>query len=226
LQKVNAAKKLAPGRVQTAISLVGYEAEVSAAMAFVFGGAFICADQDAAKRVTFDKAVLTKSITLEGDVYDPSGTLSGGAAPRTGGVLVQVQAIRAVERELAETRKALAEVEGQLAKEQAAVDKVRAARRELEVKTHEVGLLEEQVNGSNAARVRRLYAFSPSCSSLNPDRPFPAACLGRRRAEGIRRRRKGGDHRSQGEAEAGQRRHQAAREGHGRLQAQQGLEAK
>lgn len=154
-QKVAAAKKLAPGRVQTAISLVGFDDDVSAAMAFVFGGAFVCADEDAAKRVTFDAAVLTKSITLAGDVYDPSGTLSGGAAPKGGGVLVQVQAIRALEADLAGCRAALGEVEAKLKKEQAATDKVRAARRELEVKTHEVGLLEEQVNGSNAARVSR-----------------------------------------------------------------------
>lgn len=223
-QKVNAAKKLAPGRVQTAISLVGYDPEVSAAMAFVFGGSFICADQDAAKRVTFDKAVLTKSVTLEGDVYDPSGTLSGGAAPKTGGVLVQVQAIRAVEHQLAEERRALGEVEGMLKKEQAAVDKVRAARRELEIKTHEVGLLEEQVNGSNAARVRSFpNSFYQSLMAV-PD-PIPSARGRCRRAQGHRRRRQGDDCCRQRQAEAGQRRYQAARERHGRLQAQQGLEA-
>ena len=30
-------------------------------------------------QVTFDKQVMTKSVTLSGDTFDPSGTLSGGA---------------------------------------------------------------------------------------------------------------------------------------------------
>lgn len=132
-------------------------------MGFVFGGSFVCTDQDAAKKVTFDRAILTKSITLEGDVYDPSGTLSGGAAPKGGGVLVQVQAIRAIEVDMAECRRTLNEVEAKLGKESTAMEKVKAARRELEVKTHEVGLLEEQVNGSNAARVSPLPLLHHKC---------------------------------------------------------------
>ena len=29
-------------------------------------------------QVTFDKSVLTRTVTLAGDVFDPSGTLTGG----------------------------------------------------------------------------------------------------------------------------------------------------
>lgn len=47
-------------------------------MEWVFGGSFICKDMDTAKRVTFDQHILKKSVTLEGDVFDPAGTLSGG----------------------------------------------------------------------------------------------------------------------------------------------------
>ena len=50
-------------------------------MDYVFGNTLICADAETAKRVTFDPSVRMKSITLEGDSYDPSGTLSGGSSP-------------------------------------------------------------------------------------------------------------------------------------------------
>lgn len=50
-------------------------------MKFVFGNTLICSDSYAAKQVTFDKGVKQRTVTLEGDVYDPSGTLSGGSAP-------------------------------------------------------------------------------------------------------------------------------------------------
>jgi len=64
--------------VQTALSLVGYQQELDAAMKFVFGSSFVCSDMDTAKRVTFDSKVMKRSVTLEGELFDPSGTLRGG----------------------------------------------------------------------------------------------------------------------------------------------------
>jgi structural maintenance of chromosome 2 len=123
-------------------------------MSFVFGSTLICTDAEAASAITFNKSILLKSITLDGDVYDPSGMLSGGSAPKGGGVLVQVQKIREVERELEGLWATERELEGQLAKAKGVIEKFRKGKRELEIKQHEVGLLEEQVNGSNAAKVR------------------------------------------------------------------------
>lgn len=64
--------------VQTALSLVCYDHELHRAMEWVFGTAFICRDMDSAKRVTFDRNIMKKSVTLDGDVFDPAGTLTGG----------------------------------------------------------------------------------------------------------------------------------------------------
>ena len=64
--------------VQTALSLVAYSQDLQKAMEWVFGASFVCRDMDTAKRVTFDQHIMRKSVTLEGDVFDPAGTLSGG----------------------------------------------------------------------------------------------------------------------------------------------------
>lgn len=64
--------------VQTALSLVGYERDLQAAMEFVFGSSFVCKNMEVAKKVTFDEKVMKKSVTLEGDSFDPAGTLTGG----------------------------------------------------------------------------------------------------------------------------------------------------
>jgi len=47
-------------------------------MEFVFGNSFVCTDMDTAKKVTFDERVNKKSVTLDGDSFDPAGTLTGG----------------------------------------------------------------------------------------------------------------------------------------------------
>ena len=47
-------------------------------MEYVFGNSFVCKDMDCAKQVTFDDRINKKSVTLDGDVFDPAGTLTGG----------------------------------------------------------------------------------------------------------------------------------------------------
>jgi len=70
--------KVGKENVQTALSLVGYKSELQPAMEYVFGNSFVCKDMDAAKRVTFDERINKKSVTLDGDSFDPAGTLTGG----------------------------------------------------------------------------------------------------------------------------------------------------
>ena len=65
-------------QVRPALTLVGFEEELRPAMAYVFGSTFVCDTLETAKRVTFDKQVMTRSVALAGDVFDPSGTLTGG----------------------------------------------------------------------------------------------------------------------------------------------------
>ena len=64
--------------VNTALSLVGYENELDAAMKFVFGDSFVCPSMDCAKKVTYDQGIMKKSVTFDGDSFNPGGTLTGG----------------------------------------------------------------------------------------------------------------------------------------------------
>lgn len=152
-QRIGAAQKIAPGKVDLALTLVGYDDEVSRAMEFVFGNTLICADAATAKSVTFDNSVRMKSVTLEGDVYDPAGTLSGGSKPSSAGVLVKVQELTLIERALNDARATLAkcETDARAAKEQ--IVSYNKLKRQLDLKAHQVTLLESQVEGSNATRI-------------------------------------------------------------------------
>ncbi|KAK4685777.1 structural maintenance of chromosome 2, partial [Tremellales sp. Uapishka_1] len=152
-EKLAAAKRLAPGKVNLALSLVGYSDEVSAAMGYVFGDMLICNDKESAQKVTFDKSIGVKSVTLDGDVYDPSGTLSGGAAPNSSGILVKVQELKAIERDIAGHKQMLDQIAKELFSAKSVIDQFRKDKRELDLKQHEVRLLEEQVSGSNATKI-------------------------------------------------------------------------
>lgn len=61
-----------------ALSLIGYESELQKAMEYVFGTTLVCDNMNNAKKVTFDKTIMKRTVTLGGDTFDPQGTLSGG----------------------------------------------------------------------------------------------------------------------------------------------------
>jgi structural maintenance of chromosome 2 len=152
-EKVGAAQKIAPGKVDLALSLIGYDHEVSAAMDYVFGTTLICQDADTAKRVTFDPAVRLKSVTLEGDVYDPSGTLSGGSSPNSSGVLVTLQKLNEVTKELEKNQRELKQLQEMMQREQQKLTSIKSVKQELDLKTHEIKLSEEQIKGNSSSSI-------------------------------------------------------------------------
>lgn len=152
-EKLGAAQKLAPGKVDLALSLIGYDHQVAAAMEYVFGSTLICQDAETAKRVTFDPSVRMKSVTLEGDVYDPSGTLSGGSSPNSSGVLVTLQKLNALTTELTVREEELSALQAAMAKDKKKLESARKAKQELDLKSHEIKLTEEQISGNSSSSV-------------------------------------------------------------------------
>ena len=131
-------------------------------MAYVFGDTLICADKEAAQAVTFNKDIRAKSVTLEGDVYDPSGTLSGGAAPNSSGILVKVQELKGIETEIQKHKSIVDEVRNELQNAKKTIDAFKKDKRDLDLRSHEVTLLEQQVGGSNATKVSQTSGRSVS----------------------------------------------------------------
>ncbi len=123
-------------------------------MDYVFGSTLVCEDAETAKRVTFDPAVRLKSVTLEGDVYDPAGTLSGGSAPNSSGVLVTLQELNRVKSELVLQERVLMELESTIAREKTKLDRARKTKQELDLKAHEIKLTEEQIGSNSSSSVR------------------------------------------------------------------------
>ncbi|RMY62029.1 hypothetical protein D0865_00668 [Hortaea werneckii] len=151
--RVTAAQKLAPGKVHLALTLIGYDHEVEKAMEFVFGNTLITADATTAKKVTFDPNVRLKSVTVEGDVYDPSGTLSGGSAAQGSGVLLTLQKLNAITSELEHEEEKLAHLERAMAKDAQKLKSARQIKQELDLKSHEIQLAENQIASNSSSSI-------------------------------------------------------------------------
>jgi structural maintenance of chromosome 2 len=117
-------------------------------MEYIFGSTLICADKDSAQKVTFDPSIRMKSVTLEGDVYDPSGTLSGGSAPNTSGLLIKMAQLRDLKLQRAALQSELEKIDKELSALTAFSSKVGKLSSELQLKEHALGLLHTQLSKS------------------------------------------------------------------------------
>lgn len=95
-----AQKLVGKENVVPALDLIQFDPALRPVMEYVFGRAFICKDMATAKQVTYHRSIMSRSITLDGDVFDPEGTLSGGSQDNAVPVLLQVAEIKQLTQQL------------------------------------------------------------------------------------------------------------------------------
>ncbi|XP_010841824.1 PREDICTED: structural maintenance of chromosomes protein 2 [Bison bison bison] len=138
-----------PNNVHVALSLVEYKPELQKAMEFVFGMTFVCDNMDNAKKVAFDKRIMTRTVTLGGDVFDPHGTLSGGARSQAASILMKFQELKDVQDELRTKENELRALEEELANLKNTAEKYRHLKQQWEMKAEEVDLLQTKLQQSS-----------------------------------------------------------------------------
>ncbi|KAI9096591.1 SMC2 protein [Phlyctochytrium arcticum] len=154
-ERIATARKVAPGKCDLALNLVGYAEDVERAMNYVFGSTLICNDSDTAKKVTFDKNVRLRSITLEGDTYDPSGQLSGGSRANSAGNLLKLSTLNECRHKLAEHEKELVTITQLLEECERTESHYGGLEQKLGLKRHEGALLKERLSTNSNAQVIR-----------------------------------------------------------------------
>lgn len=150
---VSMAQQLRPGKVDLALHLVGYDHELRRAMEYIFGNTLICQDPETAKTVTFDPQIRARSITLEGDVYDPEGNLSGGSRKVSSSILLTIQQYNELQSKVNEWRAQLKTIDDKMRATDRLNLQTRALQDEINLATHEVELLTRKLENSSSASI-------------------------------------------------------------------------
>uniref|UniRef100_A0A1Y1M3E5 Structural maintenance of chromosomes protein n=1 Tax=Photinus pyralis TaxID=7054 RepID=A0A1Y1M3E5_PHOPY len=129
--------------VQPALSLISYDRQLQAAMEFVFGYAFIGKDLNIARQVTFHDQIRRKCVTLEGDVTDPSGILSGGARHKGPSILLLLEDVQKEEAKLKAKEMELYQIENRIREMSGTQEQYLTLKRQLEIKQHELQVLQQ-----------------------------------------------------------------------------------
>lgn len=154
-QLVHLAQKIAGAdNVQPALSLIDYPEETRSAMAWIFGQIFICKDMETAKKIAFHDKIMRKCVTLEGDVVDPAGILSGGAALKTGSVLLKLDELKRIQNELNTKRKTLHNIEATLTNISHVAEKYTSLKQTFDLRNYEIGIIRQRLEQTEYYKVK------------------------------------------------------------------------
>ena len=82
----------------------------------VFGNTFVCTTSEVARKLAYNDNIRVKCVNLDGDVFDPSGTMTGGANFKQESILVKVQELNMLQERIRSIRMSISENKGELQK--------------------------------------------------------------------------------------------------------------
>ncbi|KAI5671701.1 hypothetical protein M9H77_12065 [Catharanthus roseus] len=140
----SAIRLVGEGNAEVALSLVGYDEELTRAMEYVFGSTFVCKTSDAAREVAFNREIGTPSVTLEGDIFQPSGLLTGGSRKGGGELLRQLHALAEAESKLVYHQQCLSDIDSKISEILPIQRKFKDLKAQLELKSYDLSLFQKR----------------------------------------------------------------------------------
>lgn len=154
-----AQKLVGETNVQPALNLIDFPEEARPAMNWIFGQIFICKDMETAKKIAFHNNIMKKCVTLDGDVFDPAGTLSGGAPARGGSILLKLEELKVFQSELNQKNYELREVEGKISKIEHNAQKYTMLKQTYDLKSHEVEMVRKRIQQTTHHQIKEEVKF-------------------------------------------------------------------
>lgn len=144
---IEKAKEISKGSANLALQLIEFNPDLKKAMEYVFGQTFICKDIDIAEKVAFHKDIKKKSVSIKGDSFDPSGTLTGGSRSTTES-LNELVTLNEKKKQLEELEKKLENILKKIEEMNKQKNEYFKLKQEFELKTHELSILNSRIKDS------------------------------------------------------------------------------
>lgn len=155
-EKIQKAKEIAASMKGDAFSpfeLISFASDVQKAIEYSFGNALLCSSADIAKTVAFHPEIKVKAVTIEGDCYDPAGTLTGGSSQTLGSLLVKIAEFREVSDKIEKLQRDLRSHKDNLMKFERANQQSQSLISEIEVLNHTLKMNEDKLSETDVAQI-------------------------------------------------------------------------
>lgn len=94
-----------------------------------------------------------RSITLQGDIYDPEGTLSGGSRNNSSSFLIDIQKFNSISKKVIDLENKLADVIGRIKQYSEISVKTKSVQNELNLATHKLHLANRSLENNPSAQL-------------------------------------------------------------------------
>lgn len=154
-QTINLAERLVgKENVQPALSLIDFPNEITPAMTWIFGQIFVCKDMETAKKIAFHEKIMKKCVTLEGDLFDPVGTLSGGAPAKAGSLLLKLEELKEIRNELNRKEQLLKDVESEMSNIVKTAEKHATLKQKYDILTYEISMIRQKLQQTTYHKIK------------------------------------------------------------------------
>ena len=135
--------------VDYAINHIEYDSTLSQTMKYVFGDTLICPNMEIAKRVVYAPGVQKRAVTFDGEVFEPSGVLSGGSAAHGIQLLVKVAEISDKRQQLEELKNEFNRLENEFRQMNSEMKNYSELKTKYELKAREAELVRQRLQTGN-----------------------------------------------------------------------------
>lgn len=150
--KKQAIYKTFGNKARLALDLVEHSQENRNTIGLVFGNFFVCETKEIAEKIAYDPNFRKRAVTLEGDSYNPEGTLSGGEAFKSSS-LAEIIEYKKIESQLYGKQKELEEVRGKLNEFEKVNERFMNLKNELDMARNTKSSKEKSMQTSSSAKL-------------------------------------------------------------------------
>uniref|UniRef100_A0A1A9ZV46 SMC hinge domain-containing protein n=1 Tax=Glossina pallidipes TaxID=7398 RepID=A0A1A9ZV46_GLOPL len=131
---------------QSALSLINYDPYYEPVMKFVFDHTLIFRDLNVAQQMTYRPKIHCRSVTLDGDVVDLEGTLSGDSKPKGSNVLQELGEIKRLENDIKERKREIQIIDQQLGSLENKARSYQKLKETIELRQHELDACKQRLS--------------------------------------------------------------------------------
>lgn len=155
-KKVKRAQQIDPS-AHPLVDDVEYKKMFEPAIRYVFSDIMAVDTLQGARKVTFDKSVGLKSVTLDGDIVDPAGTLTGGSRPQNSGIIERIAAFTEKVNIEKDMKQRLREINDELRNLESGARRFRELSHQKDILEYELDIAIKAMNNSRAADIKRQH---------------------------------------------------------------------
>lgn len=173
---VENAKKIAAqmgGWALPAYEAINFNQELKPSIYFVFGSFFIASSSEIAKKIAYntDRSLSIKCVTVEGDILDPSGTLTGGYINQDNLILPKYQQFREMNAEIEKYKQQKEQLDRDLSDMRQQDQNLNGLREDLANKKYKLEKLDQQIRSQTGFEMKeKKVQLTKEIEDLNQER--------------------------------------------------------